>query len=450
MEELLGRQAPHSASAEQAVIGSMLIDTRCIPDVIERLKGAEFYIQQNRDIFETIYAMFSYGQTIDPITVLDQMKTRGVFRETSTAYIAELMRITPTAANVLEYAAIVSDRALLRNLATAADEINTLVYEGTGEAENMLEAAERKIYALRQGRVVGGLVPISTVVQTVYSNLSEAASSGQKIPGLSTGLNDLDRYILGLNKGELILIAARPGMGKTSIALNIAMNVAKKSGKTVAVFSLEMSREQLVSRLLAGEGLVPSQNLLTGQLNSDEWKRIAAAAQVLSATDMRIDDNPMLSVSDMNAQCRRISNLGLVVIDYLQLMQSAGGDSRKYAGENRQQVVSDISRMLKIMAKELNVPVICLSQLSRASEGRPNKRPMLSDLRESGAIEQDADVVIGLYREGYYNAECEEPNVSEAIVLKNRKGQTGTLKLAWLAEYTTFAAYEGNLNEDDY
>lgn len=450
MEELLGRQAPHSASAEQAVIGSMLIDTRCIPDVIERLKGAEFYIQQNRDIFETIYAMFSYGQTIDPITVLDQMKTRGVFRETSTAYIAELMRITPTAANVMEYAAIVSDRALLRNLATAADEINTLVYEGTGEAENMLEAAERKIYALRQGRVVGGLVPISTVVQTVYSNLSEAASSGQKIPGLSTGLNDLDRYILGLNKGELILIAARPGMGKTSIALNIAMNVAKKSGKTVAVFSLEMSREQLVSRLLAGEGLVPSQNLLTGQLNSDEWKRIAAAAQVLSATDMRIDDNPMLSVSDMNAQCRRISNLGLVVIDYLQLMQSAGGDSRKYAGENRQQVVSDISRMLKIMAKELNVPVICLSQLSRASEGRPNKRPMLSDLRESGAIEQDADVVIGLYREGYYNAECEEPNVSEAIVLKNRKGQTGTVKLAWLAEYTTFAAYEGNLNEDDY
>lgn len=450
MEELLGRQAPHSASAEQAVIGSMLIDTRCIPDVIERLKGAEFYIQQNRDIFETIYSMFSYGQTIDPITVLDQMKTRGVFRETSTAYIAELMRITPTAANVLEYAAIVSDRALLRNLAAAADEINTLVYEGTGEAENMLEAAERKIYALRQGRVVGGLVPISTVVQAVYSNLSEAASSGQKIPGLSTGLNDLDRYILGLNKGELILIAARPGMGKTSIALNIAMNVAKKSGKTVAVFSLEMSREQLVSRLLAGEGLVPSQNLLTGQLNSDEWKRIAAAAQVLSATDMRIDDNPMLSVSDMNAQCRRISNLGLVVIDYLQLMQSAGGDSRKYAGENRQQVVSDISRMLKIMAKELNVPVICLSQLSRASEGRPNKRPMLSDLRESGAIEQDADVVIGLYREGYYNAECEEPNVSEAIVLKNRKGQTGTVKLAWLAEYTTFAAYEGNLNEDDY
>ena len=450
MEELMGRQAPHSAAAEQAVIGSMLIDTRCIPDVIEKLRGAEFYIQQNRDIFETIYAMFSYGQTIDPITVLDQMKVRGVYRETSTEYLTELMRLTPTAANVLEYADIVRDRALLRSLAEAADEINTLVYEGAGEAEQMLEAAERKIYALRQGRVIGGLVPVSTVVQTVYANLSEAAAKGQKIPGIPTGLNDLDRYILGLNKGELILIAARPGMGKTSIALNIAMSVAKKTDKAVAVFSLEMSREQLVSRLLSGEGLVPSQNLLTGQLTAEEWKRVAAAAQVLSATDMRIDDNPLLSVSDMNAQCRRISNLGLVVIDYLQLMQSAGNDSRQYSGENRQQVVSDISRMLKIMAKELNVPVICLSQLSRASEGRQNKRPMLSDLRESGAIEQDADVVIGLYREDYYNAECAEPNVSEAIILKNRKGQTGTVKLSWLAEYTTFAAYEGNLNEDDY
>lgn len=450
MEELLGRQAPHSASAEQAVIGSMLIDTRCIPDVIGRLKGEEFYVQQNRDIYETIYAMFSYGQTIDPVTVLDQMKVRGVYKESSVSYLSELMRLTPTAANVIEYADIVSDRALLRSLAKAADEINELVYEGTGEAETMLEAAERKIYALRQGRTLGGLVPVSTVVQTVYTNLAEAASSGQKIPGLPTGLGDLDRYILGLNKGELILIAARPGMGKTSIALNIALHVAKKTQKTVAVFSLEMSREQLVSRLLSNEGLVPSQNLLTGQLSADEWKRVAAAAQIVSATDMRIDDNPMLSVSDMNAQCRRINNLGLVVIDYLQLMQSAGNDSRKYSSENRQQVVSDISRMMKIMAKELNVPVICLSQLSRANESRQNKRPMLSDLRESGAIEQDADVVIGLYREDYYNPECAEPNVSEAIILKNRKGQTGTVKLSWLSEYTTFAAYEGNLNEDDY
>ena len=447
MEELLGRQAPHSAAAEQAVIGSMLIDTRCIPDVIERLKGAEFYVQQNRDIFETVYAMFSYGQTIDPVTVLDQMKVRGGYREGSPESLAELMRITPTAANVLEYAAIVRDRALLRNLASAADEINNLVYDGSGEAENILEAAESKIYALRQGRNIGGLLPISTVVQTVYENISEAASSGRVIPGLSTGLKDLDKYILGLNKGELILIAARPAMGKTSIALNIAMDVAKHTDKTVAIFSLEMSREQLVSRVLAREASVPSQNMLTGQLSPDEWRRLASAAQLVSATDMRIDDNSMLTVADMNAQCRRLSNLGLVVIDYLQLMNSAGG--RQNSNENRQQVVSDISRMLKIMAKELNVPVVCLSQLNRASVGRSDKRPMLNDLRDSGAIEQDADVVIALHREGYYDPENADPYLTEAIVLKNRKGQTGTVYLQWLPEFTSFGNRSNKSDEDD-
>jgi replicative DNA helicase len=440
MEELLGRQAPHSATAEQAVIGSMLIDTRCIPDVIERLRGAEFYVKQNRDIFETIYAMFSYGQTIDPVTVLDQMKVRGVYTDASTEYIAELMRITPTAANVLEYATIVRDRALLRNLATAADEINNLVYEGSGEAENILEAAESKIYALRQGRNIGGLLPISTVVQNVYESISEAASSGKTIPGLSTGLKDLDKFILGLNKGELILIAARPAMGKTSIALNIAMDVAKNSDKTVAVFSLEMSREQLVSRLLAREASVPSQNMLTGQLSPDEWRRLASAAQMVSATDMRIDDNSMLTVADMNAQCRRLSNLGLVVIDYLQLMQSAGGKSSY--NENRQQAVSDISRMLKIMAKELNVPVICLSQLNRAAVGRSDKRPMLNDLRDSGAIEQDADVIMFLHREEYYDPNTEDKNIAEVIVAKQRNGPLGTVKLAWLGQYTRFASLQ--------
>jgi len=449
MDELLGRQAPHSLQAEQAVIGSMLIDARCIPDVIEKLRGSEFYIQQNRDIFDTVYAMFSYGQTIDPITVLDQMKVRGVYKDSSAEYLAELMRITPTAANVLEYAEIVADRALLRGLAAAADEINELVYDGSGEADAILEASERKVYALRQGRNIGGLTPVSAVVQRVYENLSEAATSDKKIPGLPTGLPDLDRTILGLNKGELVLLAARPGMGKTSMALNIAMYVAKHTNQTVAVFSLEMSREQLVNRLLAGEGLVPAQNLLTGQLSADEWGRIAAAARVLSSTDMRIDDNPMLSVSDMNAQCRRIANLGLVVIDYLQLMQSAGGNSRSYSSESRQQVVSDMSRMLKIMAKELNVPVICLSQLSRANESRNDKRPMLSDLRESGAIEQDADVVIGIYRDGYYNKQSDNPNLVEAIILKNRKGQTGTVNLTWLPEYTTFASYD-NRHTDGY
>jgi replicative DNA helicase len=323
-----------------------------------------------------------------------------------------------------------------------------MVYEGSGEAETMLEGAERLIYALRQGRNVGGLVPVSTVVQNVYANLNEMAGGGKKIPGIPTGLVDLDKNILGLNNGELIIIAARPGMGKTSIALNIALHVGKNTDKSVAMFSLEMSREQLVSRLLACEGLVESQKLLTGELSTEEWKRIATAAQIISRTDIRIDDNSTLTVADMNAQCRRLSNLGLVVIDYLQLMQSSGS-SHSYNNDSRTQAVSDMSRMLKIMAKELNVPVICLSQLSRANESRQEKRPMLSDLRESGSIEQDADVVIGLYRDGYYNKECENPNVAEAIILKNRKGQTGTVNLNWLPEYTSFVNLESR-REDEY
>jgi replicative DNA helicase len=441
MDELLGRKTPHSAPAEQAVIGSMLIDPRCVPEVLERLKADEFYVQLNRDIYETMFAMFSYGQTIDPVTVLDQMKVRGVWTDSCESYVAELMRVTPTAANVLEYAAIVRDRALLRRLGEAADEINSMVYEGSGEAETVLELAEQKIYALRSGRNVGGLIPVSAVVQTVFDDLNEAAQSGSKIPGLSTGLPDLDNMILGLNRSELILAAGRPGMGKTSLGLNFALYAGLSLRKTVAIFSLEMSREQLVLRLLSRAALVPLKNLLTGDLSQQQWRDITDAAQALAAADIRIDDNPTLSVADMNAQCRRLPKIDLVVIDYLQLMQSSGS-GHNWSNESRTQAVSDISRMLKIMAKELNVPVVCLSQLSRANEGRSNKRPQLSDLRESGAIEQDADVVIGLYRDGYYNRECENPNLAEAIVLKNRKGQTGTVNLTWVPEYTTFYSVE--------
>ena len=441
MDELLGRKTPHSAPAEQAVIGSMLIDSRCIPEVLERLKPDEFYIQLNRDIYETIYSMFSYSMVIDPVTVLGQMKIRGVYTDNCEEYLAEVMRITPTAANVLEYAAIVKDRALLRRLGEAADEINAMVYEGSGEAETMLEAAERKIYALRQGRNVGGLVPISSVVQNVFDEMNEAASSGNAIPGLPTGFPDLDRVILGLNNSELILVAGRPGMGKTSIALNMALHVGLNLKKSVAIFSLEMSREQLATRLLSRAALVPLQNLLTGQLSEQQWRAVTDSAQSLSMTDILIDDNPTLTVSDMNAQCRRVADLGLVVIDYLQLMQSAGS-GHSWSNESRTQAVSDISRMLKIMAKELNVPVVTASQLSRANESRQDKRPMLSDLRESGSIEQDADVVIGLYRDGYYNKESQAPNVAEAIILKNRKGQTGTVELSWMGEFTSFTSLE--------
>ena len=441
MDELLGKKIPYSSQAEQAVIGSMLIDPRCIAEVIKKLRPDEFYVRANRDIFETIVAMFSYGQTVDPVTVLDQMKVRGVHDDNTPGYLAEIMRVTPTSANAMEYAAIVRDRALLRSIGTVADEINAMVYEGSGEADSVLEAAESKMYALREGRGTSGLKEIRYVMQNVFDAMSEAASSGSKIPGLSTGLPDLDNMILGLNKSELILIAARPGMGKTSIALNMALSVAMTQHKKVAIFSLEMSREQLVSRLLSRASLVPSQNLLTGQLSEQQWRDVAAAANTLSESPILIDDNPTLTVSDMNAQCRMVKDLDLVVIDYLQLMQSAGS-GHSWSNESRTQAVSDISRMLKIMAKQLDVPVICLSQLSRANESRQDKRPMLSDLRESGAIEQDADVVIGLYRDGHYNRECENPNLAEAIVLKNRKGQTGTVNLTWVPEYTTFYSVE--------
>ena len=449
MDELLGRKTPHSAPAEQAVIGSMLIDSRCIPEVLERLKPDDFYIQLNRDVYETIYSMFSYSMVIDPVTVLGQMKVRGVYTDNCEEYLAEVMRITPTAANVLEYAAIVKDRALLRRLGEAADEINAMVYEGSGEAETMLEAAERKIYALRQGRNVGGLVPISSVVQNVFDEMNEAASSGNAIPGLPTGFPDLDRVILGLNNSELILVAGRPGMGKTSIALNMALHVGLNLNKAVAIFSLEMSREQLATRLLSRASLVPLQALLTGQLSEQQWRAVTDSAQSLSMTNILIDDNPTLTVSDMNAQCRRVPDLGLVVIDYLQLMQSAGS-GHSWSNESRTQAVSDISRMLKIMAKELNVPVVTASQLSRANESRQDKRPMLSDLRESGSIEQDADIVIALYRDGYYNKEAENPNLAEAIILKNRHGETKTVELMWMPEYTSFASIEKRHDEDEY
>ena len=313
-----------------------------------------------------------------------------------------------------------------------------MVSAGTGSADDVLQAAERRIYALRQGKAAGGLEPVSAIIGGVYKHLGELAKSGGEIPGLSTGLPDLDSVIMGLNKSDLILLASRPGMGKTSIALNIGLSVAKSSNVKVAIFSLEMSKEQLAMRLLSSEAFVDSKKLLTGRLSSEDWKKIVAAATAISKTGILIDDNSMLTVAEMNAQCRRVDNLGLIIIDYLQLMSSASGD----ANENRQQAVSDISRMLKIMAKELNVPVICLSQLSRANVQRGDKRPMLSDLRESGSLEQDADIVLGLYREDYFQRESENHNLAECIVMKNRHGNTGTIELQWLPEYTTYASVD--------
>ena len=438
-EQLMNRQPPQSLEAEQSVLGSILIDSRCVADIIGILKPEDFFLPQNREIYETVYTMFNFSETIDPVTVLEKMRQLGVYHDNTRDYVQQLMEITPTAANAVRYANIVKDKAMLRGLADASSDISELVYDQVGTPAEILESAEKKIYALRKGDTGDSLEHIGVTLHKVFDTLTELSQSDSAIPGLSTGLRDLDKKINGLNKSDLFLIAARPAMGKSAFALNIALNVAKKYGKTVAVFSLEMSREQLTMRLLANESFVELGKLLTGKLSDEEWTKLAMASASLSQTDMRIDDNPSVTVAEINAKCRRLDNLGLVVIDYLQLMQGSGYGKNS---DNRVNVVSDISRSLKIMAKELNVPVICLSQLSRGPEGRTDKRPMLSDLRESGAIEQDADEVLFLYRDEYYNENTEEKGVAECIVAKNRHGEVGTVKLQWVGQYQTFADRE--------
>jgi len=440
LDDILSRQIPQSIEAEQAVLGSVLINSRCVPDVIGILRADDFYSTVNREIFETVFSMFNYSKTIDPVTVLEQMRENGVWSDSAPAYIRDLMLLTPTAANVMEYAAIVKDKALLRAVASAGSDIGAMAISGEGGAMNILEAAEQRIYSLRQDRSGDGLEPISKILVNVYDQISRAAKEGTDIPGIATGLYDLDRIIMGMNNSDLIIIASRPGMGKTSIALNIALHAAKTSGKTAAVFNLEMSKEQLALRLLSSESYVDGKKLQTGRLKDDEWRRLTDAASSISSVNMLINDDPTLTVTGINAQCRRVQNLGLVVIDYLQIMGSAS-DMRRYS-DNRTQEVAEISRMMKVMAKELRVPVICCSQMSRGNEKTSDKRPTLSTLRESGAIEQDADIVIGLYRDDYYNNESETQNIAECIVLKNRRGETGTVELQWLPEFTSYASLE--------
>ncbi len=438
-EELIARQMPQSLEAEQAVLGSILIDSRCLMDIIGILRPEDFYLQQNREIYETIYSMFNFSQTIDPVTVLDKMKELGVYHDDSRDYILQLMEITPTAANAVRYAGIVRDKAMLRGLADAASDISETVFNQVGTPAEILENAEKKIYALRKGERGDSLEHIGKTLHKVYDHLVELSQSDSAIPGLSTGMRDLDMKINGLNKSDLVLLAARPAMGKTAFALNVCLNVAKKYDKKVAMFSLEMSREQLAMRLLSIESFVDSQKMATGKLTDEEWTKLTMASAALSQTQIHVDDNPSITVAEMNAKCRRIDNLGLVIIDYLQLMNGSGYGK---GGDSRVNVVSEISRSLKIMAKELNVPVICLSQLSRGPESRSDKRPMLSDLRESGAIEQDADAVLFLYRDEYYNENSEKKGIAECIISKNRHGEVGTVELQWLPEYQTFTDRE--------
>ncbi|MDR0818370.1 MAG: replicative DNA helicase [Oscillospiraceae bacterium] len=436
MDTLQSLSLPHDTTAEQAVIGSILMHGASIADVLDVLRPDDFYSETNREIFTVILSMFNYGQPIDAVTLIDEMRKQGVAKTNTPEYFTQLLSVTPTWRNVMTYAKIVSDKARVRAIAEAAGEISAKIAEGEGGAEEMLEFAERKIYALRQGRGAGGLTPVSDIILNVYDQLRELADSGSSISGLATGMSRLDNVIMGLNSSDLILLASRPGVGKTSLALNVLVNVAKhEPEKVAAYFSLEMSKEQLVSRILSGEAFIDSKKLRTGRLNADDWRRLGSAASILSKTGIRIDDNSMISVAEINSQCRRIDNLALVVIDYLQLMNSQGS-------ENRLQAVSEMSRMMKLMAMELKVPVICCCQLSRASVQRENKRPVLSDLRESGSLEQDADIVLGLYREDAFKQDAEEHNSAELIVLKNRHGETTSVKLQWLPEYTTYTEVE--------
>ncbi len=449
-EELMELQMPHSVMAEQSVLGSMLIDERCVPAVMERLRPDDFYLRQNRALFDVMFTMFNRFETIDPVTVVDRMKQAGAYDDNTVPYLRQLMEITPTAANVLEYVDIVADKALLRRIGETAGELTELVRTEGGTSGQILEAAEQRIYAIRQGRAARGLSHISVVMNEVWETIKERQAQGGEFPGISTGLVDLDRRISGLNNSDLIILAARPGVGKSSLAMNIGVEAAKHSGKSVAVFSLEMSKAQLGMRLVSTEALMDNKKLSSGRIaGEEEWSRVAMAVAALSQAKLYIDDDASLSVAEINAKCRRLEDLGLVIIDYLQLMTSAGGPPK--ASDNRQQIVSDMSRALKLMAKELNVPVICLSQLSRANESRSTgqRRPMLSDLRDSGAIEQDADIVLFLYRESYYEDDAENPNVAECIVAKNRHGETGTVMLEWRPEFTTFRNLAYQYDDED-
>lgn len=436
------RQTPHSVEAEQAVLGSIVIDPSCVPLMLEMLNPEDFYIENHRIIFETVMAMFTMGKKIDYVTILDELKMSGYKGQIDRQFFLELVEITPTSANAEQYAEIVRGKSMLRDLQSVSNEIIELTKNEQEDPQDVAELAEQKVYAVRQGREVKGLTPLKSAIKDVYDRLDELALTPGKLPGITTGFSGIDAFIGGLNKSELILLAARPGMGKTSIVLNMATSAAKASGKTVVIFQLEMSKDQLASRLLSSEALVDSKKLRMGNLSDEEWIKIAGASANLNKLNILIDDQSDIKVSEMKAKCRRLGDkLGLIIIDYLQLMQG----SKKT--DNRVQEVSEISRGLKIMAKELNVPVLCCSQLSRAAEGRSDKRPMLSDLRESGAIEQDADIVMFLYRDDYYNPDTDKKNVAECIIAKNRHGEVGTVEMQWLGQFTSFSSRDTVHNE---
>ena len=437
----LGKVPPHDVEAEQAVIGSMLTDKDSVISAVETLKDEDFYREDNKVIYGAIMNLYNRGEPVDIITLKDELVSLGKFEAVGgLEYLAELPEKVPTTANVDKYIKIVEEKSMLRTLIKTANELIVLGYDQTQEVEDIMDVAEKKIFNVMQRKNQKGYSSMKDILVESFTQLEELYNRKQHITGVPTGFADLDYKTAGLHNSDLILVAARPAMGKSAFALNIASYAAVKANVPVAIFSLEMSKEQMGNRILCSEAMVDSNKVRTGKIEDEDWAKLAMASGELSESQIFIDDTPGISIMEIRAKCRKMKlekNIGLVVIDYLQLVQ---GSSKK--GGSREQEISEISRSLKILAKEINVPVIALSQLSRAPEQRPDHRPMLSDRRESGAIEQDADIVMFLYRDDYYNEDSEKKNIAEVIIAKHRAGSTGTVELLWLGNYTKFANIE--------
>ena len=443
-EASIKRVLPHSIEAEQSVIGAMMIDNEVINVASELVRGEDFYNKQYGIVFESMVELFESGKPVDTVTLQNKLKEKDVPSEVSSLeFIMGIITAVPTSANIRYYANIVAEKSILRNMIRLNEEIENLCYSGKESMEFILEDAEKRIFQLTQRRNSGEFVPIRQVVLNALRKIEASAKSDGRVTGIATGFYDLDFKTSGMQPADLVLIAARPSMGKTAFVLNIAQHVAFRMHKTVAIFSLEMSKEQLVNRMFSLESNVDAQNLRNGTLSDMEWEKLIESAGVIGKSNLIIDDTAGISISELRSKCRKFKlehNLEMIIIDYLQLMSGSG------RSESRQQEISEISRSLKSLARELNVPVLALSQLSRAVEQRPDKRPMMSDLRESGAIEQDADVIMFIYRDDYYNKDSERKGISEIIIAKQRNGPIGTVDLVWLPEYTKFANKERDKN----
>jgi len=442
----LGKVPPHDIEAEQAVLGSMLTDKDAVIAAMEALKPDSFYREDDKAIYEAMQNLYSRAEPIDLITLKNELETMSKLEQVGgLEYLANLPEKAPTSANVHKYISIVEEKSMLRNLIKTANELVDLGYSQTEDVENIMDHAEKKIFDIMQNKNQKGYTPIKDVLVESFTKLEELYNRKQQITGVPTGFTDLDYRTAGLHGSELIILAARPAMGKTAFVLNIAANAAIRGNAGVAIFNLEMSKDQLVNRMLCSEAMVDSNKMRTGKLEEDDWAKLAQAIGPLSEADIYIDDTPGITVMEIRTKCRKLKlekNIGLVIIDYLQLIT---GNSKR--GGSREQEISEISRSLKILAKELNVPIIVLSQLSRAVEQRPDHRPMLADLRESGAIEQDADIVMFLYRDDVYNKESEKKDIAEVIIAKQRGGSTGTVDLLWMGSYTKFVNLETRYND---